>query len=90
MAALIKNINTWKTWVILVAWKRPPYKPIPVSKIVRYRVVMAKYDDNVKIIITILLYRIDLSLLDVIAQDNNSKIIDKLIIKSTQTRTENM
>ena len=51
---------------------------------------MAKYDDNVKIIITILLYRIDLSLLDVIAQDNNSKIIDKLIIKSTQIRTENM
>ena len=90
MVALIKNINTWKTCVILVAWKSPPYKPIPVSNIVRYKVVMAKYDDNVKIIITILLYRIDLSLLDVIAQDNNSKIIDKLIIKSTQIRTENM
>jgi hypothetical protein len=56
---------------------------------IKYKLAMAIYDGNEKIA-TITLYRVNISLISLIAQDDNSKIIDKLIIKSTQIRTENM
>jgi len=32
-------------WVILVAWNNPPYKPIPLSNEVKYKLVKANKDE---------------------------------------------
>jgi hypothetical protein len=37
MAAQIKNINMWNICVLDVTWNNPPYKPIPLSIYLIYK-----------------------------------------------------
>lgn len=54
MIALTKKIKIWKTCVIGVAWKRPPYKPIPLSKKDMSKLFNATIQEHNNIIIVFL------------------------------------
>ena len=54
---------------MLVAWNKPPYKPIPPSKDTRYKLFKAIKEEYNKMVIPILLKSIDLSRLKVTALD---------------------
>jgi hypothetical protein len=66
--------------VVLVAWNNPPNKPIPVSRLLIYKVPIACIEENSKAIKAILLYNIDLSRLKVTALEKIIKIIEYMII----------
>jgi hypothetical protein len=51
MVALTKNIKRWKVCVIGVAWKRPPYKPIPLYKKYMFKLLKAIRHEKSNIII---------------------------------------
>ena len=80
MIALTTNINIWKTCVIGVAWKRPPYKPIPSPKKGMSRFLSAIKEENKRIIIVFLEYNIDFSRLKVTALDNNKNNKENIVI----------
>ena len=63
-----------------VAWKRPPYKPIPLSRDIIFRFSRARTEEVTKIVIVIREYKIDLSRLKVTALDNNRDNKEKIRI----------
>lgn len=56
-----------------VAWKRPPYKPIPLSKKDMFKLFNAIIQEHSNINIVFLEYNMDFSRLKVTALDNNKK-----------------
>ena len=54
-----------------VAWNKPPYSPIPLSKDKVYKLFIAKKNENIKIIIATLEKSIALSRLKVTALDKS-------------------
>ncbi len=44
----------WKFWVNAVQWNKPPYKPKPFSKYVKYKASVASILEDIKIKIVIL------------------------------------
>lgn len=69
----------WKICVILVIWNKPPYKPIPVLRLVINKAFIASQQEQSKAIITTLLYSIDLSRLNVTALDNIKNKMEYMI-----------
>ena len=67
--------------VVLVAWNKPPYKPIPASKQVIYKLAKPSSEEYSKTIIATLLKSIDLSRLKVTALDNSKNSIEKINMK---------
>ena len=78
--ALMKKIKTWKVCVIGVAWKRPPYRPIPSARKGVSRFFSAIKEEESKIKIVCLEYRMDLSRQEVTALDNNKNNKENIVI----------
>lgn len=63
-----------------VAWNKPPYKPRPLSKDLKFKLFVTTKEEKSKMIIATREYKIDLSRLDVTALDNNKNMRQEISI----------
>ena len=80
MLELIKKINIWNIWVILVVWNKPPKIPTPLYKETRYKPRTLIKKEYIKTVIVNRLNNIDLSRLLVKELDNSKKRIEYRVI----------
>lgn len=73
-------MNTLNICVLDVAWNKPPYKPIPLSKYVKYKLSMLSKEEYNKIMMATRENSIDLSRLELTALENNNNKIEKITI----------
>ncbi len=68
----------WNILVVDVEWNKPPKIPIPLFKNKKYKLSYTIKPACIKIVVVVLEYKMDLSLLNVIALDNITKIKDTI------------